>query len=131
MPKLLRNELCMTEKRYKSYKYVFCFCERHDRIQVGVDGYKYLTSIGTLGGVAFTLLVLFSTVDILSKLTVIFLLGLPAILGPALSYVHTKEIMLKAGHSEGCSSKIAFKYTLRASVWSEFRIMKAVDDNKR
>lgn len=131
MSKPLRNELCMSEKRYKSYKYVFCFCERHDQIQVGVDGYKYLTLIGILGGVTVTLLILFSTVDILSKLTAIFLLGLPATVGPVLNYVHTKKIMLKAGHSEGCGSKIAFKYTLRASVWSEFRIMKAVDDDKR
>lgn len=121
----------MTEKRYKTYKYVYCYCSKQDQIQVGVDGYKYLTTIGIVGGPTLTLLVLFSPVSIQSKLIAIFLLGLPAIGAPLYSYFDTKKTMLKAGHSEKCSRKITFMYMLRASLWSEFKIMTSEDDGRR
>lgn len=121
----------MTEKRYKSYKYVDCYCAKHNQIQVGVDGYKYLTPIGMVGGPVLTFMALIAPVDILTKLTAIFLLGLPAIGAPLYNYHDTKKIMLEAGHSEICSRKIAVMYMFRAALYSEFKIMTTKDDGKR
>lgn len=121
----------MTEKRYKTYKYVDCHCSKHDQIQIGVDGYKYLNTFGALGGIVFMLIILFSPVSIQSKLFAIFLFGLPATGAPLYNYLETKKIMQKAGHSETCSRRIAFSYMFRASLWSEFKIMESKDDSKR
>jgi hypothetical protein len=126
-----RTDLPMIEKTYKSYKYIDCHCSRHDQIQVGVDGYKYLNSIAILGGLAITFIIVFSQISLQASLFAIFLFGLPATVAPLYNFLETKRIMLLAGHSESCSRRVAFMYMLRASIWSEFRIMKEKDDSRR
>lgn len=98
---------------------------------MGTEFYKYLNTFGTVGGVAFTFFALTLPLDFLTKVTVVFLLGVPAIVVPLFIYAHTKKMMLEAGHSDRCSRKIARMYMLRASLWSEFKIMSDKDDGKR
>ena len=121
----------VAEKRYKTYKYVYCYCSKENQIQVGVDAYKYINTFATFSGVTIMILVLSSSVSVLSKLISIVFLGIPAALVPPYNYFDTKKIMLEAGHSEDCSRKIARMYMLRASLWSEFKIMTEKDDGKR
>jgi hypothetical protein len=121
----------MTEKRYRTYKYIYCYCFKHDQVQVGIEAYLYLNVLAGIGGILFMFLALFSPISLLSKLIAVFLLGLPAIALPLYNYFDTKKIMVEAGHADECSKKIALAYMFRASLWSQFKIMKDEDDGTR
>lgn len=121
----------MSEKRYIGNKYVDCYCSKHANVLVGTDVYIVFNAFAFVVAIVFTILGLFSHINILHKLTLIFLFGIPAIALPFFFYKDAKKTMLKAGHSEGCSRKIAKMVTPRASLWSDFEIMKDKDDGKR
>lgn len=124
----------MTEKRYKGNKYVDCLCGKHANILVGTEWYKYGNIFAWIFSALFALWVLLSvlflSLNFWYAIIPLFLLCM-AIFPIPLNYRTTKAKMIKAGHSEECSRKIARMYTLRASLWSEFKIMEDKDDGKR
>lgn len=120
----------MTEERSRLNKYVHCFCSKHSEVLVGTEAYKYLNIFCVSGGIGITLLALVANIDVLSKLIAIVLFGIPATAVLPLNYGGAKKAMLRAGHTEKCSRKIARMVTLRASLWGDkFKIMKD-EDNK-
>jgi hypothetical protein len=96
-----------------------------------VDGYKYLNGVAIIGGLTLTFTVLFSHVNLQTSLLAIFLFGLPATIAPLYNFFETKNLMRQADHTESCTRRVAFSYMLRASVWSEFKIMNSKDDGRR
>lgn len=120
------------EKRYAGNKYTNCYCSKRKQVLVGTEIYKYLNAFAAVAGPTLALLVLFSGVDIQYKLLFVLVFVLPVITIPILNYRDAKKTMLKTGHSEECSSKIARMVTFRASLWGDrLKIMKSKDDGKR
>jgi hypothetical protein len=120
----------MTEKRYKLNEYVDCYCDKHANILVGFTYFKYLNILSVVIFAVLTIWGLLVGINMWYEL-LSFLFFVMAILFIPIDYRTTKAKMLKAGHSEECSRKIARMYTLRASLWSDFKIMEDKDDGKR
>ena len=119
----------MAEKRYKGNKYVYCYCTRHEQILVGTEIYKYLNIFAQCLAVMLTPMVIISDISITYKLIFVCLFSLPAAILPYYEYRSAKKVMLKAGHADECSRKIARMAMTRASLWGDdIKIMKEKDD---
>lgn len=120
------------EKRYAGNKYTNCYCSKYNQVLVGTEIYKYLNAFAVVVGPILALLTLFSGVDIQDKVLFILVFVVPVIIIPLLNYRDAKKTMLKTGHSEECSNKIARMVTFRASLWGDrLKVMKSKDDGKR
>lgn len=114
----------MTEKRYKSQKYIRCYCAKDEEILVGGKLYGVVNIFFMIPAcLTLSVMVGIGETTLVTKLGIIAgIILLPLLL--ALSfYRHAKKIMLKAGHTESCSRKVAKQAAIHYGLYSEFRII--------
>lgn len=117
----------MIEKRYKSYKYVHCYCAKEGDILVGTKLYRFVNILFVIpASVILSVMVIMGSTTVAATTKTALVVGI--ILMPTLlsrvAYSNAKREMLKAGHTTACGRKIAYLTVLYNGPWSEFRIMK-------
>lgn len=115
----------MVEKRYKSNKYIRCYCEKDEDVLVGIKLYRFVNIIFMIPAVVFfCVLVAIGSLAIITKvIAIICIIALPTLVVRSF-YTNAKRGMLSAGHTEHCSRKVACLTMLYAGTSSEFKIMK-------
>jgi hypothetical protein len=109
----------MTEKRYKSHKYVRCYCTKDEEILVGAKLYRFVNIFFMIPGCMFI-----GWFAIMAKSILLGCLVLLSVIMCRVDYVQARKTMLQHGHTEDCSRKIAYLAVLYSGTWSEFKIMK-------
>ena len=115
----------MVEKRYKTNKYVHCYCQKNEDILIGIKLYRLVNILLMIPACVFfcALVVVGSLAPMVKLIAVACIILLPTLVARSF-YSNAKREMLRAGHTEYCSNKIARLVTLYAGTSSEFRIMK-------
>lgn len=104
-------------------KYARCYCPKHETIQLGWKLYWFLSCFAVIPFLVFwTIIILVYAPSPLFILSAIAFIGLTAGLY-LLSFREFKNKMLKAGHAQECSKKIALRAALYDGIYSEFKII--------
>ncbi|MDX2776430.1 hypothetical protein PV379_03630 [Streptomyces caniscabiei] len=115
----------MAEKRYRSNKYVRCYCEKDVDILVGMKPSWFMNTFFLMPACIFLcVLTVMGTAAFATKVVIIACIAITPTLLARSFYKHARKKMLQWGHTEYCSRKIARQVMTHASAWSQFKIMK-------
>ncbi len=108
---------------YKSQKQAVCYCDQQAIIQYGLKYLPYV-HLGVYPGMVFALvLAVRSSGDMLARALLIFFCCIYLFIVPGYKLVDTRRQMLKAGHSNTCSRKVAVREMFYFGRFSEFAII--------
>lgn len=116
----------MTEKRYRSNKYIHCYCEKDEDVLVGIKVYRFVNVLFVIPvSIALCVMLIagWTTSAVMTKVGMMGLILFPALLS-RIAYSRAKEEMRKDGHTKLCSRKISYLAMLYDGPWSDFKIMK-------
>lgn len=116
-------------KRYKSMRYVDCFCDKHASVLVGLKGYPYVNAVGSVCIIAFLLFLVQPFTPLFVKAIAVIALGLLIVFVRSV-YYDGKKMMTRAGHTDFCGQKIGRLITLYVGPYSPYTIMKDDKENK-
>lgn len=103
----------------------------NSQVLLGSIFYGVMNPVSLIGGIAISLWAAFIDMGIGVKIGLFAILVAPWLIFIPTTYKDIYKQMLKSGHSEDCSKKVARLATPYASLWSNFKIMKDKDDGKR
>lgn len=115
----------MKEERYKSNKYIRCYCEKKKDILVGAKLNRFINTFFIIPGCAFlSLIFIVGSLEIIMKIGAVLCIVLIPVVLSWIAYSHAKKEMLNGGHTEYCSRKIAYLAVLYDGTYGDFKIMK-------
>jgi hypothetical protein len=109
---------------HKSQKQAICYCGKQATIQYGLKSLPFLQLVfypPLL--VLFFYVAFFGNGEFWARIGLLLLLGVFLFVVPIEAFVSTRRKMLKAGHSQNCSQRVALRETLYIGRFSRFAII--------
>lgn len=112
---------------HKSQKQALCYCDQRATIQYGLKSLPILQLIFYPALVLiFFYICFFSDGELWARFALLLLLSVFLLVIPIEAFTSTKKKMLKSGHSQRCSRRVAFREMMYIGRFSRFAII----DNK-
>ena len=111
-------------RRYRSMRYVDCYCRKRSNVLVGMKIYPYVNLLGLLVILLFIFVFIASVAPLQYTAGILIFSGVMFMLASSM-YKSGKEMMLSAGHTEHCGHRIGLLVMVYTGTYSPFAIMKS------